>query len=95
MEEIKNRKKAKFAVALIIIGCFAVTVIILIVKPKYINKVEANNIYIGGFEKNILMKTIQGFTSNLKKMEILLQCKMIVGETKKIIMKMEPVDLQA
>ena len=51
MEEIKNRKKAKFAVALIIIGCFAVTVIILIVKPKYINKVEANNIYIGGFEK--------------------------------------------
>lgn len=52
MEEINNRKKAKFAIALIIIiVCFAVTVKILIVKPKYINKVKANNIYIGGFEK--------------------------------------------
>ena len=52
MEEINTRKKAKFAVALIIIiVCFAVTVKILIVKPKYINKIKANNIYIGGFEK--------------------------------------------
>ena len=69
MEKINNRGKVKFAVAMIIItGCFAVASKVLIIDPQYIDRVKTNKIYIGGFEKNILMKTIRDFISNSKRM---------------------------
>ena len=95
MEKINNRGKVKFAVAMIIItGCFAVASKVLIIDPQYIDRVKTNKIYIGGFEKNILMKTIRDFISNSKRMVLLLQCKMIAGGMRTIIMKMEPVGLR-
>ena len=90
MEKINNRGKVKFAVAMIIItGCFAVASKVLIIDPQYIDRVKTNKIYIGGFE------TIRDFISNSKRMVLLLQCKMIAGGMRTIIMKMEPVGLRA